>query len=96
MTTLSNDFAGAVLVLTDSSRAAEIAAQVASGYFPDSEYHFVVTESTPMNVPENLRDLTTAHQIGLGVETSVLTVYPWAQAESKSLPERPTNGKIPS
>lgn len=96
MTTLTNDFAGAVLVLTDTSRAAEIAAQVASGYFPDSEYHFVVTASTPTNVPENLRDLTTAHQIGLGVETSVLTVYPWAQAESKSLPERPTNGKIPS
>jgi hypothetical protein len=92
---MTNDFAGAVLVLTDASRAAEIAAQVASGYFPDSEYHFTVTESTPMNVPENLRDLTTAHQVGLGGETFVLTVYPWAQAESK-LPERPTNGKIPS
>lgn len=96
MTTLSNDFAGAVLVLTDTSRAAEIAEQVHEGYFPDSEYHFTVTESTPMNVPENLRDLTTAHQVGLGVETFVLTVYPWAQAESKSLPERPTHGKIPS
>jgi len=82
MTTITNDFAGAVLVLTDSSRAAEIAAEVASGYFPDSDYHFVVTESTPMNVPENLRDLTTAHQVGIGTETQVLTVYPWAQAES--------------
>ena len=96
MTTLSNDFAGAVLVLTDASNAAEIAERVHAGYFPDSEYHFTVTESTPMNVPENLRDLTTAHQVGLGVETFVLTVYPWAQAESKSLPERPTHGKIPS
>lgn len=82
MTTITNDFAGAVLVLTDSSRAAEIAAQVVKGWYHDSEYHFTVTESTPMNVPENLRDLTTAHQVGLGVETSVLTVYPWAQAES--------------
>lgn len=81
MTTITNDFAGAVLILTDSSRAEEIAAQVASGYFPDSEYHFTVTESTPLNVPENLRDLTTAHQVGLGGTTCVLTVYPWAKAE---------------
>lgn len=80
--TLTNDFAGAVLVLTDASRAAEIAAEVASGYFPDSDYHFSVTESTPMNVPDTLRDLTTAHQVGIGTETQVLTVYPWARAES--------------
>ena len=82
MTTITNDFAGAVLILTDSSRAEQIASEVASNYFADSDYHFTVTESTPMNVPENLRDLTTAHQVGLGGETSVLTVYPWAQAES--------------
>lgn len=82
MNTITNDFAGAVLVLSDPSRAEEIAEHVHATYFPDSEYHFVVTESTPMNVPENLRDLTTAHQIGIGGETSVLTVYPWAQAES--------------
>lgn len=93
--TISNDFAGAVLVLTDSSRAEEIASQVAAGYFPESEYHYSVTDSTPMNVPENLRDLTTAHQIGLQVPTSVLTVYPWAQSEVNPL-ERPKNGKIPS
>lgn len=82
MTTMTNDFAGAVLILTDSSRAEEIAEQVHATYFADSDYHYVVTESTPMNVPENLRDLTTAHQVGLGGETSVLTVYPWARAES--------------
>jgi len=95
MTTLTNDFAGAVLVLTDSTRAEEIAARVAAGYFPDSEYHFTVTESTPTNIPVDLRDQTDAHQRDLGVKTEVLTVYPWALAESK-LPERPLNGKIPS
>lgn len=95
MTTLTNDFAGAVLVLTDSSRAEEIAAHVASGYFPDTEYHFTVTESTPANIPVDLRDQTDAHQRDLGTKSEVLTVYPWALAESK-LPERPLNGKIPS
>lgn len=94
-TTVTNDFAGAVLVLTDSSRAEEIAAQVARGYFPESEYHFTVTESTPTNVPVDLRDQTGAHQRDLGVKTEVLTVYPWAATES-NLPERPTSGKIPS
>lgn len=95
MNTLINDFAGAVIVLTDSSRAAEIAAHVASGYFPDSEYHFTVTESTPTDIPVDLRDQTGAHQRDIGSKTEVLTVYPWALAESK-LPERPSNGKIPS
>ncbi len=97
MNTIINDFAGAVLVLTDPSRAEEIAADVASGYFPDSEYHFTVTESTPINVPVDLRDQTDAHQRDLGVPTSVLTVYPWAaEALANSLSERPLNGKIPS
>jgi hypothetical protein len=100
MTTISNDFAGAVLVVTDSSRAEEIAARVASGYFPESEYHFTVTESTPTNVPVDLRDQTDAHQRDLrdlGVPTEVLTVYPWAaEVLPNSLSERPLNGKIPS
>lgn len=86
-TTVTNNFAGAVLVLTDSSRAEEIAARVASGYFPDSEYHYTVTESTPLNVPVDLRDQTASHQRDLGVETQVLTVYPWALTES-NLTER--------
>lgn len=89
MTTLPNDdFAGAVLILSDTSRADQIASKVISSYFNDTEdYHYTVTESTPMDVPENLRDLTTAKQIGMGGQTSVLTVYPWA--------ERKQNGKIP-
>lgn len=94
-TNVTNDFAGAVLVLTDSTRAEEIAATVASGWFPESEYHFTVTESTPANIPVDLRDQTDAHQRDIAVPTEVLTVYPWALAESK-LPERPLNGKIPS
>lgn len=97
MTTLSNDFAGAVFVLTDSSRAEEIAAYVASSYFPESDYHFTVTESTPTNVPVDLRDQYDAHQRDLGVPSEVLTVYPWAaEVLPNSLSERPLNGKIPS
>jgi len=79
---MTNDFAGAVLLLTDSSRADEIAAHVASGWFPESDYHYTVTESTPLNVPVDLRDQTSAHQRDLGVDTQVLTVYPWALTES--------------
>lgn len=80
--TVSNDFAGALLALTDTSRASEIADYVASNYFPDSEYHFTVTESTPTNLPVDLRDSMTAYQRDLGVVSHVLTVYPWA-LESK-------------
>jgi len=82
-TTVKNDFAGAVLLLTDASRAAEIAAHVASGWFPESEYHFTVTESTPLNVPVDLRDQTDANKRDHQSETQVLTVYPWASSESK-------------
>ena len=85
--TVTNDFAGAVLVLTDSSRAAEIAENVAAGYFPESEYHFTVTESTPLHIPVNIRDQNDAHQRDLGVKSEVLTVYPWAKTEI-TLPER--------
>jgi hypothetical protein len=95
MTTLTNSFAGAVLVLTDPSTAEETAAYVASTYLHDSEYHFVVTESTPAHLPDSIRSDITSKQAAIGSDTHVLTVYPWAQAESK-LAERPTNGKIPS
>jgi len=81
-TTVTNDFAGAVFTLEDTSRASEIADYVASNYFPDSEYHFTVTESTPTNLPETLRDQMAAQQRDLGVASHVLTVYPWA-LESK-------------
>jgi hypothetical protein len=92
--TNTNDFAGAVLVLTDSSRAAEIAERVSSGYFPDSEYHYSVTESIPEHLPVDLRDQISAQQRDLGEASVILTVYPWAATQS-TLPERPTNGKIP-
>lgn len=82
-TTVKNDFAGAVLLLTDASRAAEIAEHVASGWFPESEYHYTVTESTPLNVPVDLRDQTDATKRDHPSETQVLTVYPWASSESK-------------
>lgn len=81
-TTVTNDFAGAVLALTDTSRASEIADYVASNYFPDSECHFTVTESTPTTLPETLRNQMAAQQSDLGVASHVLTVYPWA-LESK-------------
>ena len=81
-TTVKNDFAGAVLLLDDSSRAAEIAEYVASSYFPESEYHFTVTESTPLNVPVDLRDQTDATKRDHGSETQVLTVYPWASSNA--------------
>jgi hypothetical protein len=91
---MTKDFSGAVLILTDSTRAAEIADRVASGYFPDSPYHFTVTESTPTHLPVDLRDQISAQQRDLSGAV-VLTVYPYAATES-NLPERPTHGKIPS
>lgn len=76
--TTQNDFAGAVLALTDTSRASEIADYVASNYFPESEYHFTVTDATPTNLPVGLRDQMAAHQRDLDVPSHILTVYPWA------------------
>jgi hypothetical protein len=91
----TNDFAGAVLVLTDPTTAEETAAYVASGYFPDSPYHYTVTESSPTSLPSSTRESTAALQEKLGTESVVLTVYPWAATES-ILSERSTNGQIPS
>lgn len=88
----SNDFAGAVLVLSDSSLAEETAAYVADVYFDTTEYHFVLSESTPAHFPDTIRSDTAAKQAAVEGETNVLTVYPWAQAEIKSGLERPTNG----
>lgn len=92
---MTNDFNGAVLVLTDVTRAAEIAERFASGYFPDSEYHYTVTPSTPTSLPVDLRDQVDTQCNSLGGSAQVLTVYPWAATES-TLPERQLNGKIPS
>lgn len=80
-----NDFSGAVLLLTDDTRAEEIAATVAAGYFPETEYHYSITESTPTHLPVHIQDQIGANQRDLGVPSNVLTVYPWAQSEVKSL-----------
>lgn len=95
MTINKNDFDGAVLVITDPDEAAEIAAHVSSGWFPDSPYHFTVTESTPTSLPASTQEKTAALQEKLGEGSFVLTVYPWADT-STTLPERPLNGQIPS
>lgn len=93
--TITNDFAGAALVLTDESRADEIAKAYADGYFPESDYHFTVTESTPTSLPVDLQDQIAAYQRDLGKPTKVLTLYPWPALSDSTLPERPTNGTIP-
>jgi hypothetical protein len=93
MTTITKDFDGAVLVLTDATNAETIAERVAKGYFPDSPYHYTVTDATPTSLPAELQAKTAAMQQGR--ESVVLTVYPWAATES-TLPERSTRGQIPS
>lgn len=95
MTTNTKDFDGAVLVITNPDDAAELAARVSAGYFPDSPYHFTVTDATPTSLPEVTQSRTAALQEKLGPGAVVLTVYPWAASQS-TLPERPTNGQIPS
>lgn len=90
-----NDFAGAVILLTDPALAEKTAARVASGYFPDSPYHFTVTDATPTSLPETTQTRISTLQRGLDFDTVVLTVYPWAATES-ILPERSTSGQIPS
>lgn len=91
-----NDFDGAVLVIPDPDNAPEVAARVASGWFAtDSPYHFIVTESIPTSLPDSLQAKTKALLETSDAGSVVLTVYPWA-ATSNTLPERPTNGQIPS
>lgn len=90
----TNDFAGAVLVLADSSRADEIASQYAAGYFPDSDFHYTLTDTPPTSLPTHIQDQLSAHQRDLGSPSKVLTLYPWALVEN-SLPERPVNGQLP-
>jgi hypothetical protein len=82
MTINTKDFDGAVLVITNPEEAAELAARVSAGWFPDSEYHFAVTESTPTSFPEETRKKTEALQEKLGPGSAVLTVYPWAATQS--------------
>jgi hypothetical protein len=94
---MTQDFNGAVLVLTHTDRADEVADRFASSYFPDSEYHYTLTDATPTSLPVDLRD-----QIDMtvkrteGPDVKVLTIYPYAATTPTTLPERPTNGKIPS
>lgn len=90
-----DSFDGAVLVLTDPTTADETAAAVASGWFPDSPYHFTVTESTPTSFSDSIKTKTTALQELAGPGSVVLTVYPWA-ATQNTLHERPTHGQITS
>jgi hypothetical protein len=74
----NNAFNGAVLVLTDASNAQEIADRVAAGYFPESEYHFRITESTPKHLPEKLSNSIDAELEFAPPGSVVLTVYPFA------------------
>lgn len=76
MTNLTkNDFYGAALVLTDGTNANEIAAEVASRYFPDSEYHFEVTESIPENLPDDVTEKLKTELLFVPDESVVLTIY---------------------
>ena len=90
----TNDFAGAVLVLSDLTRADEIAQRYADAYFSDSDFHYTVTDTPPTSLPTHIQDQLAAHQRDLGSPSSVLTLYPWALVEN-SLPERPVNGQLP-
>jgi hypothetical protein len=92
---MTKDFDGAVLVISDPTSADEVAARVASGWYPDSPYHFTVSESTPTSLPEGLQSRINALQKNSAEGSVVLTVYPRA-ATSNTLHERPTNGQIPS
>jgi hypothetical protein len=74
----NNAFYGAVLVLTDASNAQEIAERVASAYFPESEYHFKVTESTPDHLPEQRFNQIEDELKFVPEGSVVLTVYPYA------------------
>lgn len=71
----TTDFYGAALVLTDATNATKIAADVASRYFPDSEYHFEVTESIPENLPEDITKALKDELLFVPDESVVLTVY---------------------
>lgn len=93
--TIDKYFDGAVLVITNPDEAAEIAARISAGWFPDSDYHFTVTESTPTSLPASTQAKTASLQEKLGPGSVVLTVYPWA-ATSNTLHERPIHGQIPS
>lgn len=91
----NNTFIGALLLLTDPSQADELAAEYANNYFPDTEYHYTVTDATPTSLPDELRNGMSDLQLKAGVQTQVLTLYPWP-ASGSALPERPRNGTIPS
>lgn len=95
--TTSNDFAGAVLILADPSAAEDTAAWVRATYFPNSEFHYTLTDGIPSTLPQSIQEDTATKRNPLGEGSHVLTVYPWAQAEAtNALTERPTHGKIPS
>lgn len=79
---MNKDFDGAVLVITDPAEAAELAARVSAGWFPDSPYHFTVTESTPTSFPDETKKKTEALQEKAGTRSLVLTVYPWAATQN--------------
>lgn len=70
-------FNGAVIILTDSTLAAEYAEKLAKTY-SFKEYQYIVSESTPDNVPESTRETITKLQSELGIRSEVLTVYPTA------------------
>lgn len=74
----TNSFNGAVIIVTQEHDPAMFAEKLAQSYFPNRSYHFTVTESTPSNVPETIRNEITKKQTQLGTASEVLTVYPTA------------------
>lgn len=74
----TNSFNGAVIIVTSDHDPAMWAEKLAKSYFPNRSYHFTVTESTPSNVPETIRNEITQKQSKLGKASEVLTVYPTA------------------
>lgn len=75
---MTNDFYGTVLILTDASRVEEIADKIATSYYPDTEYHYKVTESIPEGLPTDLTDQAGAKLRDSPEGSVVFTFYPHA------------------
>lgn len=71
-------FNGTVLVVTDTSRAHEIAEMISATYYPtSSEYHYLLSDTTPEGLPTDLHDSIDA-KLRDTPGGSVITVFPWA------------------
>lgn len=91
MTNTVNNFTGAVFMVSEEDNPVEIADSVASGYFPDTEYHFTLTNATPVSLPDEIQEQMATHQRNSERATQILTVYPWP-AKDSTLPERSLHG----